>query len=376
MKPFFARCVLTLALLLGGTGCTQDWDRALQVSGQIEGRTVTGGSAVGGRVEAVLAREGDTVEAGAILLELEANEAQAAVDAAKAAQAQAEAALAKLENGATNEELHQAEAASDAARAQLQLVEAGARREDIEAARAAAEAAAAQRAIATHDNTRTQELLSRGVASRQQADQMAKAADAADAHYRQTREQVAALANGARPEEIAMAQAEAARADAALAEIRRGAREEDIAQAQAAVDATAADVRRAETALAEMTITAPITGVVESLDVRVGDLVRSGPLVRLIDPEDLEVTIYVSAAVLGRLRVGQDITLTADAFDTDTKFHATIAHIAAEGEFTPRNLQTREERVQQVFGVKLRLDAQGGKLRAGMTVTAHFPAAS
>jgi HlyD family secretion protein len=93
---------------------------------------------------------------------------------------------------------------------------------------------------------------------------------------------------------------------------------------------------------------------------------------RLIDPEDLKVTVYMGAALLGQLKLGQKISLTADAHGSE-RFEGEVYFIASEGEYTPRNLQTQEERVQQVFGVKLRLNSNGGKLRAGMTVIAHVP---
>ena len=123
-----------------------------------------------------------------------------------------------------------------------------------------------------------------------------------------------------------------------------------------------------------MQIKAPQAGIVESLDVRPGDLIQPGPIVRVVDPEDLEVTVYAGAALLGHLRIGQALRFTADAFGPET-FTGPIRRIASEGEYTPRNLQTEEERVQQVFGVTLDLDTKGGRLRPGMTITAHIPRA-
>ena len=94
-----------------------------------------------------------------------------------------------------------------------------------------------------------------------------------------------------------------------------------------------------------------------------------------MNPDELEVTLYVSAAVLGNLAVGQQVTFTADAHGND-RFQGTIRYIASEGEFTPRNLQTDEVRLQQAFAVTVDLDAAGGRLRPGMTVTAHLPRAA
>jgi HlyD family secretion protein len=101
-------------------------------------------------------------------------------------------------------------------------------------------------------------------------------------------------------------------------------------------------------------------------------LVKPGAIVSIVDPEDLKLYVYVSAAMLGHLRLGQKVPLTTDS-DGAEIFEGTITYVAPAGEFTPRNLQTKEERVQQVFGVKLKLNSAGGHLRAGMTVTAHLP---
>jgi multidrug resistance efflux pump len=103
-----------------------------------------------------------------------------------------------------------------------------------------------------------------------------------------------------------------------------------------------------------------------------GDLINPGALIRMINPEDLKLTIYVSEAMLGKVRLGQKVQLTTDSHGPD-RFEGEIIYIANEGEYTPRNLQTQEERVQQVFGVKLRINSAGGKLRAGMTATVLLP---
>jgi HlyD family secretion protein len=111
--------------------------------------------------------------------------------------------------------------------------------------------------------------------------------------------------------------------------------------------------------------------VVESIDIHEGDLVKPGAIVRIADPEDLELMVYVSAAALGHLRLGQEVPFTTDSHGDET-FGGKIAFIASQGEYTPRNLQTQEERVQQMFGVKVELSSAGGKLKAGMSATVHF----
>jgi len=366
--------VIVLLATIELTGCPGEESSFVHVAGQIEARDVAAGSRIGGRVVAVHTQEGDSTKRGDTLIELDAAEADAAVAAAIAQVAAREAALAKLVHGATEEQLQQAEATAAAAAAQLAMAVKGARNEEIQAAGAALEAAGAQQDIARKEFARIQNLQAQEVASQRQLDQAKAAVDAAEAQYRGAREQRDLVLAGAREEEIEIARANAARADAALAELRRGAREEDIAAAKAARDAAQAELDRTRVAQGEMVIIAPFDGVIESLDVRPGDLLRAGPAVRIVDPENLEVVFYVGATILGNLALQQELDFTADAFGGEL-FSGRITQIASEGEFTPRNLQTQEERVQQVFGVTVALDSHGGKLRPGMSVTARIPKA-
>ena len=102
-----------------------------------------------------------------------------------------------------------------------------------------------------------------------------------------------------------------------------------------------------------------------------GDLVQPGAIVRLVDPDNLELVVYVSAAVLAKVRLGQRIPLSPDG-DENT-YEGEIVFIANQGEFTPRNLQTEEARARQMFGIKLRVSSYNGALKAGMTLTAQIP---
>lgn len=347
----------------------------MRVTGQIEGINVNAGSKIGGRVLEVPVQEGQRVEKDTVFIRLDDVEARAALAGAQANLARADAALAKLKTGATPEQLRQAEAAAEAAKQQYDMAINGARAEEIAGARALAAAARAQRDTAQREFARIEGLYKQQAVSKSQFDQARGAYDAATAQYNAASEKEAMAVKGARSEEIAMAKAAYDRAQAALDEVRIGARVEDIALAQAGRDAAAADVQRAEAALAEMVITAPMAGVVESLDIHPGDIIKPGAIVRMADPEDLELVVYLGAAHLGQIALGQSVPLTTDAYG-DERFTGTIKYIAQQGEFTPRNLQTEEERVQQVFAIKIKLDSSGGRLRAGMSATAHFDEAA
>ena len=365
-------CFLTLPLLFAACAPQQN---GLLVTGQIEGVAINAGSKIGGRVLEVPAQEGQRVKRGDVLLKLDDAETQAVLAAAKANVAKADAALAKLKAGATAEQLRQAEAAAAVAQQQYTMALNGARAEEVAAAHALAEAARAQRDTAAREFTRIEGLFNQQAVSKSQYDQARGARDASEAQFKAASEKEAMAVKGARSEEIGMAKAAADRAQAFLDEVRTGARPEDIALAQAARDAAAADVQRAEAALREMTIVAPLDAVVESLDVRPGDIIKPGPIVRLVDPEDLELVTYLGAAHLGQVALNSTIPLTTDAYG-DERFSGTVKQIAEQGEFTPRNLQTQEERVQQVFAIKLKLDSHKGRLRAGMSATAHFDEAA
>lgn len=347
----------------------------MAVSGQIEGFDADVGSRVGGRVAEVHVREGDVVDAGQVLVTLERDEAEALLTAARANLAQREAQLAKLEAGARVEELRRAEAAAAQAKAKYDAALEGARSQEIDAARAAADSARAQRDDAEATLHRVRALYESEAVSRQQFDNARYAFESADSQWKAARERLDLLLEGTRSQEIAAAKAVYDQAEAALDELRNGARPEDLAAMRAARDAAAAEVRRAEVNLNEMRITAPMRGVVDVLDVLPGDLVKPGPIVRVVDPDRLKLTVYVSPVVLGKLHVGDTISITTDAHG-ERRFSATIVQLASEGEFTPRNLQTEEERVQQVFGVKMELDSAGGALKPGMTAIAHFDAVS
>jgi len=109
------------------------------------------------------------------------------------------------------------------------------------------------------------------------------------------------------------------------------------------------------------------------LSVKVGDIIAPNrEVATLILPDYLWMRVYVPATWLEKLSLGQKAELRVDG-DPNTVFHGEIEQISREAEFTPRNVQTAEDRIAQVFGVKIRLDNSSGKLRAGMSGEVTFP---
>ncbi len=368
-RGVFRLACLALVVLL--PQCLQQDPSVLVVTGQIEGVGVEAGSRLGGRVSEVLAAEGDHVADGERLVLLESAEMNALVDGAEARLAQTEAALAKLEAGARPEQIRQAEAVALGAEEEYQMAMKGFRSQEVEAGRSEVEAARAARDEASVAFKRAEGLLEEELTAEEDYDKAKHALEGAEANYQAAREKLDILLEGTRSEVINMAKAAYDQAAAALDELRNGTRKEDIDVARAICKAASADLELAKINAGEMVVVSPCDGMIESLDIYPGDIVKAGPLVRIVDPDDLELVVYVSSAILGHLNIGQTLKLTTDSHG-DESFEGRIVHIANQGEYTPRNLQTEEQRVQQVFGIKVKLDSAGGKLRAGMTATVHL----
>jgi HlyD family secretion protein len=116
----------------------------------------------------------------------------------------------------------------------------------------------------------------------------------------------------------------------------------------------------------------PLAGLVLYRHVEPGEIASAGaPLVTVIDPEHLQLTVYVPEDRYGRIQLGQVLPVTVDSFPGET-FEGTVTHIAAKAEFTPRNVQTTDNRKTTVFAIRLDLEPAGGKLKPGMPADVHF----
>ena len=124
--------------------------------------------------------------------------------------------------------------------------------------------------------------------------------------------------------------------------------------------------------LHELVVVSPTNCILETLNVKVGDVVPPNrEVATLLLTSHLWVRVFVPEPWLGRVKLGESVTVRVDAF-AGREFNGVIEQIARAAEFTPRNVQTTEERVKQVFGVKVRLDNKDGDLRAGMAADVMF----
>jgi HlyD family secretion protein len=223
--------------------------------------------------------------------------------------------------------------------AQLAELEAGPRKEEIAAAKADWEAQLADLELARTNAIRSEDLFAHNTISATERDQTVSHANLLEKTAAAAKARYDLLLAGTRPEEIAQARAQ-------LAEL--------------------------DTQISEMKIKAPSPSVLEVLSVKVGDvLAPNQPVATLLLPH-IWVRVYVPETWLARIKVGDTAKVRVDGYPNQD-FSGVVEQIAREAEFTPRNVQTVEERVKQVFGIKVRLDNSSGDLRAGMSVDVSFP---
>ena len=170
---------------------------------------------------------------------------------------------------------------------------------------------------------------------------------------------------------VAAAEGQLNAAKAVQQRTERGFRKEEIAAARADVLRAEGELKQAESRWAEREVRAPSNASVEVMDLRPGDLLPANAVVaRLLESDQLFVMVYVPESKIGLVQVGQKAAVKVDAFPQ--WFPAVVEQIRQKAEFLPRNVQTADERVHQVIGVKLRVDNSSGKLRAGIAADVRF----
>jgi multidrug efflux pump subunit AcrA (membrane-fusion protein) len=390
-------------------------DDTLMGSGFVEATMLDLASELGGRVAEVHVREGDPVEAGAVLLVLEDDTLLAERRQAEASLAAAEAQLAQIQEGARPQQLRQAELGAVRARAAAEGAEqawddARAALKDLrgpsslvtaaeaELATARDRLRAAEALFASADDQRTQ--LEAGAANAAGALSVAGAERLAEARSGwwdawAARESARIVVEGAEahldavqrmrdePLELQMRadaaqmQHEIAHAGLAVAEANRdlaeaGPVETDIAMVEAAVLQAQARLSAVDAKLDLLRIRAPMDGTVIDIPVSVGELAAPGRiLVRVGELDPVTLTIYAPEAAIGRLGLGLPAEIEVDALD-DHVFDGRVIAIASEAEFTPKNVQTKDERATLVYAVTIEIPNAEDFLKAGMPADAEI----
>lgn len=391
--------------LLGGQEKAEEED-VLLASGSIEGEAVSIVTEFGGLIAGVYAGEGDPVRSGQVLVKLDESVLAAQVAQAEAAVEVAEANVAAVQAGSHPAEitvarasLHQAIAQRNAARTswedlqtildrpqeiEAQLIEAETAA-DLDAAQVEQAEAELALAILEQDQYKAQGTLEekRLYAIHGYRVEAAEAAlDGARAKLAGAKETVAALealrtyplavvsqVHGAEAQFNIVA-AGVGVAAARLDELQAGASPEEVAVAEAQVSQARAAGALLRAQIEKMTLRSPVDGVVTSCSVHAGEPAVSGmTLLTVAMLDQVTLTIYIPEDELNRVYLGQRVEVLVDSFP-DQRFEGLVSYISQEAEFTPKNVQTQEARVNMVFAVKVRLANPEHLLKPGMPADA------
>jgi multidrug resistance efflux pump len=329
-------------------------------------------------VQSVSTREGDRVKTGAELVRFETPELDSQRDQLEAKLRAAEADLLKARHGARPEEKAEAKAVVASAEARLLRLQNGWREEEKRQAKNEAEAADADLVQTKADFERIDKLSKSGggvVVTRAEWEVARAARDRSQKRYEAAMAKYEMMANGSRVEDVAEAAAEVARARAKSDMLENGTREEDIALAEATVAEIKGRLAEVEVNRKEAVVLAPGPAVVDVLAVRTGDLVAPNqPVLRVLRDDDLWVKVFVPETELAHVKVGQQVEVTVDSYP-GRRIPGTIDQIASVSEFTPRNVQSVDERRHQVFAVKVKVDNRDQIFKSGMAAEVTIPLA-
>ena len=290
----------------------------MSVTGTIEATQVDVSVKITGRILERLVNEGDKVTRGQPLVRLDDSELAA--------------------------DVRRLEAGLRSAQATLRDLEKGARPQEIEDARAAVSSAEATRSMTEREFQRTDQLFKQNLIAAQDVDRARQAFDVARAQERSAREKLALLLEGSRPDQIDAARWQVSQAESALVQ--------------------------AQSRLREAMVVSPIDGVVLRKNLEAGETANPGvPILTLVNPRDVWLRAYVPETEVGRLKVGDAAKLRVDAFP-DRVFTGRLTEIGSEAEYTPRNVQTKKERVNLVFRIKIQIDNPQGILKPGLPADA------
>jgi HlyD family secretion protein len=305
----------------------------LRASGHVEATEVRVAAEAGGRILELRVAEGDRVAAGDVVATLDTREIALQVRRTQADRAAAEAQLRLLRAGSRLEEVRVAEA-------------------QVAAAESEVSAAEVEITAANLDFERFDSLLRANAGSQKQRDDARARLDSARERQRVARERTQVNRE-------------------TLARVRAGARPEEVAGAQARIAAVDAQLATLEKHLGDATVVAPLAGVVTQKLADVGEVVPPGaPLVIVTDLDHAWANVFVPEPAIPRIRLGQAATIHHDAGGAGLPGKVTF--VSPRAEFTPRNVQTADERSKLVYRLKVSVDNSGGALKTGMPVDAEF----
>jgi len=353
------------------------------VSGNIELTEVNIAFKTAGRLIERTVDEGDAVHPGQIIARLDRDQLLKQREQGQAGLASARAQLAQAETGLSwqretlSADLAQRRADLQAVEAKLAELKNGSRPQEIQEAKAAVDNAAAELERARRDWDRAQVLHKNDDISTSQFDQYRNRFDSAQAQLKQTRERYNLVAAGPRKEQIDAAASQVERMRAALKvgeantlEVKR--REQEITTRRAEIERAQAQVAVTDTQLADTVAVSPVGGVVLVKSADVGEVLAAGTTVVTVgDIDHPWLRGYINERDLGRVKLGDKVRITTDSFP-GKEYWGHISFISSEAEFTPKQIQTQEERVKLVYRVKIDAENPKHELKSNMPADAEI----
>jgi len=384
------RIAIPILLILIGIGVyfsfseNHEDPNRLIVSGNIEVTDTRLSFKIPGRLVERLVDEGEEVKKGQLIARLDDTDQKLAVAQAQANIGYAKAVLAELEAGSRFEDIQRAKAQVEQAESVLLELERGSRsqeigdaRAEVKRAKASLEGAGSQLELARSDHDRYRKLHNDKVISvseydtyRRRYETELSAFAEAEARLKSATEKLSLRREGPRREQIEQARAALRQAEAAYALIKAGPRSETILQARAKVDVAGETLRQARQQLAYTQLFAPFEGAVLSKAAEPGEYLNVGsPVVTIGDLARVRLRAYVNETNLGRIKLGREIEVLTDTYPGKV-YKGRISFISSEAEFTPKSVQTSEERVKLMYRIKIELPNPDRELKPGMPADA------
>jgi HlyD family secretion protein len=353
------------------------------VSGNIELTEIAVSFKVPGKLAELHVDEGASVKRGMLIARLDSVQIRGQRDRDHAVSQAAESGYRQLltaislqkETLAADMQLRQAEIRQ--AQAHLDEMLAGSRGQEVAQARAALDDARTQHALAARDWKRAQQLFAKEDISAAQRDQYRTQYERAGAQVKQIEERLALVVEGPRKERIEAARAQLDRANAALrlsasARLELQRKQQELDARRAEIDRAKAQVAVVDSQIDDTVATSPVDGVVLVKSAEPGEVLAAGtPAVTIGDIDHPWVRAYVTETDLGRVKLGGKVKVTTDSYPGKV-YNGRVSFISSEAEFTPKQIQTEEERVKLVYRIKIAVENPQRELKSNMPVVAEL----
>jgi len=347
------------------------------LSGFVEGTEVIVRSQAAGNVIEIGLREGDRIKKGDRIASIDPEKQNLLLASSRADLSAVEIDLSRADEelsifeAQVERNIQKGKAGLDIAEQQLLDMENGYPAEDVESAKQAMELAGENRKFAEDDYERYKKLFSEGVVSEKELEKVEQVYNAAEREYKIRKEAYDKLKRGFDVEKVVQARknvdiARITLNDALAGKKQVDAKRTEIEAMRKKADAAREKISLLESSLRDFTIESPVDGIVSEKNIEIGELASPGtPIVTIVRPDEKWMRVYVPATRLGSVKLGDILEIKLDAFEGRV-FKGKVSYISEEAEFTPKNVQIKEERVKQVYELRIDIIENPELVKTGM----------